>query len=96
MEKKLDHVKINMIVVVRMAIVEQVKNFVILLMDVNLNMVYVDVVMMRMIYVQMVTVVVQKDTVVPQMHSVPLIMDVKLSLVNVQTMDIHVQKLNKN
>jgi len=47
----MENVKENMIVVVRMDIVEQVKNFVILLMDVNQNLVFVDVVTMTMINV---------------------------------------------
>jgi len=68
-------------VVVPMDIVEQVKNSVILLMAVNLCMVYVDVVTMKRINVQIITVVVQKDTVVPLMHSAPLIKDVNLTLV---------------
>jgi len=75
------YVQINMNVVVPMDIVEQVKNSVILLMAVNLCMVYVDVVTMKRINVQIITVVVQKDTVVPLMHSAPLIKDVNLTLV---------------
>jgi len=81
MVRQSDHVQINMNVVVQMDIVEQVKNFVTLLMDVNLYMVYVDVVIMKRINVQIITVVAQKDTVVPLMHSAPLIKDVNLTLV---------------
>jgi len=47
----MENVKENMIVVVKMDIVELVKNFVILLMDVNQNLVFVDVVTMTMINV---------------------------------------------
>jgi len=47
----MENVKENMIVVVKMDIVEQVKSFVILLMDVNQNLVFVDVVTMTMINV---------------------------------------------
>jgi len=78
MEKKLDRVKINMIVVVRMAIVEQVKNSVILLMVVNLNLVFVVVVkewdhVMKM----MVIAVVKKDIVAKHQDIVQLLKDVK-------------------
>jgi len=81
MVRQSDHVQINMIVVVQMDIVVQVKNSVILLMAVNLYMAYVDVVTMKRINVQIITVVVQKATVVPLMHSAPLIKDVNLNLV---------------
>jgi len=47
----MENVKENMIFVVKMDIMELVKNFVILLMDVNQNLVFVDVVTMTMINV---------------------------------------------
>jgi len=47
----MENVKENTTVVVRMDIVEIVKSFVILLMDVNQNLVFVDVVTMTMINV---------------------------------------------
>ena len=96
MNKNLDHVNINMIVVVKTATVEQVKNSVILLMVVNLNLVFVVAVKTQEYVLEIIIAVVKKDTVVLLMHSVLLIMDVNQTLVIVLLMEIHVQMLRKH
>ena len=74
----MDHVKINMIVVVKTAIVEQVKNSVILLMVVNLNLVFVVVVKAwDHVLKMMVIAVVKKDIVAKHQDIVQLQKDVK-------------------
>jgi len=97
MDKNLDHVKINMIVAVQTAIAEQVKNSVILLMVVKLNLVFV-VVVKAWDHVPKTTVIVvaKKDTAVLLMHSVLLIMDVNLTSVFVLLKEIHAQMLRKH
>jgi len=95
MVKTLANVKVNTIAVVRMVIVEPVKNSVIPPMVVNPNTVSVDVVITSMIYAKTkATVVVPRVTVVPLAISVPLLKDVKKSMevVSRQTLRVLVLK----